>query len=334
MGTEHEGIYEFGGDVPRKRIGSENFYIKIEDVIKNPKDWYNKLIKGKIEEIKIKDNTVKILSENEIKIINEKTKLEKILKLENVELYFIDQGRSLGIKGDVEIEEAGSKVKIAIRTDGDGNIVMGASKKEDLREVKDIDFDENRIKFDTKEDKCILYFVNPLKLVEVIREGGKWLISRDAAEAWFDAGKNNVRKGAIGEKCGEKMSPYIEGCTPEGETAEGKPSDYSDVKIRLNGIPSPEEVKTCDLTDKSIEERNGEFNIELRGAIKQIKEDFEKERFKNSEAGIAIIIGFDENKLNPNAEYVEIEVLIAKYDRNTGKISEYIYVPKWFNPNQ
>jgi endonuclease YncB( thermonuclease family) len=95
-----------------------------------------------------------------------------------------------------------------------------------------------------------------------------------------------------------KMSKYIPGCTPEGETAEGKPSDYSDVKIRLNGIPSPEEVKTCDLTGKSIEERNDVFlNAFKRGkdsAIEQIKNDFEKERFKNSEAGIAIIIGFDE----------------------------------------
>jgi len=30
---------------------------------------------------------------------------------------------------------------------------------------------------------------------------------------------------------------------------------------------------------------------------------------------------------------VEIDVLIAKID-NTGKISEYIYAPEWFNTNQ
>jgi hypothetical protein len=201
VGNEYSGEYRFGGVGFRERIGSEEFYIKIEDVIKTKSDWYNKLIKGKTEEKGIGDyHTVKILSENEIKIINEKTNLEKILKLENLEFNFIDQGRSLGIKGDVEIEETGSKVKIAICTDGDGNVFIEASKGEGLTKVEDIDLNENRIKFDTKEGPCILYFVDPLKLVEVIQEGGKRLISIDAAEAWFHA-ENNVMKGAIGEKC-------------------------------------------------------------------------------------------------------------------------------------
>jgi hypothetical protein len=140
-------------------------------------------------------------------------------------------------------------------------------------------------------------------------------------------------KGAIGEKAGMKMSKYIPGCTPEGETAEGKPSGFSDVKIKLNGIPSPEEVKTCDLTGKSIKERNDVFlNAFKRGkdsATEQIKNDFEKEVFKNSEAGIAIIIGFDENKINPNAEYVEIEVLIAKVYRDGSY--DILYKPSWYS---
>jgi hypothetical protein len=332
IGEPKGKYYKLGGVGFYKRIGSENFYIKIEDVIKNPKDLYNKLIKGKIEEIKINDNTVKILSENEIKIINEKTKLEKILKLENVELYFVDQGRFLGIKGDVKIEETGSEVEIAIRTDGDGNIVIGASKGEDLREVKDIDLDENRIKFYMKGDKCTLYFVNPLKLVETIQENGEWLISMDAAEAWFNAGENDVMKGAIGEKAGEKMSPYIEGCTSEGETAEGRPSGFSDVKIKLDGIDSPEEVKTCDLTGKSIKECNEVFRRKLSEAIRQIENEFKKEVFKNSKAGIVIIIGFDKNKLlkNPYAKYVKIDVLIAKVPSEKPSDYKILSAPEWF----
>jgi len=335
MGREGAKQCQFGGASFRERIGSEEFYIKIEDVIKNPKDWYNKLIKGKIEEIKDyykKYHTIKILSENEIKIINEKTKLEKILKLENVKLYFVDQGRFLGIKGDVKIEETGSEVEIAIRTDGDGNIVIGASKGEDLREVKDIDLDENRIKFYMKGDKCTLYFVNPLKLVETIQENGEWLISMDAAEAWFNAGENDVMKGAIGEKAGEKMSPYIEGCTSEGETAEGRPSGFSDVKIKLDGIDSPEEVKTCDLTGKSIKECNEVFRRKLSEAIRQIENEFKKEVFKNSKAGIVIIIGFDKNKLlkNPYAKYVKIDVLIAKVPSEKPSDYKILSAPEWF----
>jgi hypothetical protein len=126
------------------------------------------------------------------------------------------------------------------------------------------------------------------------------------------------------------MSKYIPECETEDETAEGKPSDYSDVKIRLNGIPSPEEVKTCDLTGKSIEERNEIFGNRLREAIKQIEKNFEKERFKNSKAGIAIIIGFDKNKINPNAKYVEIEVLIVKVPSENPSDYEILSALEWF----
>jgi hypothetical protein len=54
---------------------------------------------------------------------------------------------------------------------------------------------------------------------------------------------------------------------------------------------------------------------------------FKKEVFKDSKAGIAIIIGFDKNKLNTNSEYVEIEVLIVKVYRD--EELEKIFVPNW-----
>jgi acylphosphatase len=343
VGNEYNGEYRFGGVGFRERIGSEGFYIKIEDVIKNPKDWYNKLIKGKTEEIKdyYKDyHSVKILSENKIKIINEKLNIEKTLNLENIDFRFIDKGRALGIKGEIKIEETGSKVKIAICTDGDGNIFMEVFEKKTRvsgNRIRSIDLNEERLKLkylEGEKDVCILYFVDPVTLVkEITKKLNKWFINIDAAEAWFHA-ENNVVKGSIGEKAGMKMSKYIPECEAEGEIARGRPSKYSDVRIRPNGIESPEEVKTCDLTGKSIEERNDIFEKRLEEARGQIVNDFEKEVFKNSEAGIAIIIGFDENKIDPNAEYVEIEVLIAKIDKNTGKIIEYIYAPEWYNSNQ
>jgi len=125
------------------------------------------------------------------------------------------------------------------------------------------------------------------------------------------------------------MSKYIPECETEDETAEGKPSDYSDVKIKLNGIESPEEIKTVDLTGRPIEECNKIFERRLKETIGQIVNDFKKERFKDSEAGIAIIIGFDKNKLNTNAKYTEIEVLIAKvYDEDHYDI---LYKPSWYS---
>ncbi|MEM2260751.1 MAG: hypothetical protein QXY65_06765 [Candidatus Methanomethylicaceae archaeon] len=47
-----------------------------------------------------------------------------------------------------------------------------------------------------------------------------------------------------------------------------------------------------------------------------------------------IVIGFDENRIDPNSKYVEIDVLIVKYDKATRKITEYISIPDWYNPNQ
>ncbi|MEM2178917.1 MAG: hypothetical protein QW272_08880 [Candidatus Methanomethylicaceae archaeon] len=66
-------------------------------------------------------------------------------------------------------------------------------------------------------------------------------------------------------------------------------------------------------------------------AIKQIIKDFDKDDFKDSKAGIAIIIGFDENRLNTNSKYVEIDVLIAKV-YSDGRKPEIIYKPSWWKP--
>ncbi|MEM1575028.1 MAG: hypothetical protein QW682_03780, partial [Nitrososphaerota archaeon] len=107
-------------------------------------------------------------------------------------------------------------------------------------------------------------------------------------------------------------------------------SGYSDVKIRLDGIPSPRVVKTLDLTGKSIEERNKIFKSALYGALKEIEQAFNRGVFKDSKAGIVIIIGFDENRLNTNSKYVEIDVLIAKVPSENPYDYVIISAPKWF----
>ncbi|MEM2178751.1 MAG: hypothetical protein QW272_08050 [Candidatus Methanomethylicaceae archaeon] len=142
-------------------------------------------------------------------------------------------------------------------------------------------------------------------------------------------GSNTIKKGAIGEICGFKISE-IKGYEPEGEIARGKRGAPSDVKIKLDGIISPEEVKSRDLTGKSIEERNAIFKSALDEALVQIGQRFNKEVFKDSKAGIVIIIGFDENRIDPNSKYVEIDVLIAKVPSENPKNYEITSAPKWF----
>ncbi|MEM3560530.1 MAG: hypothetical protein QW149_04050 [Nitrososphaerota archaeon] len=345
IGEEEAGVYRFGSVEFHKRIGTDKFYAKVESIIKNPRDWYNNLIKGKFDEININDDYIlKILSENEIKIINKKLNLEKAFKLKNVKLYFIDvvkwgeenRGRFLAIKGEVKTEF--NKIKIGMATDGDGNIILETytgTKEESGRRIEGIDLNEERLRIKHKYGTVTLYFVDPLIFVKEIigTENGKWLINIEGAEAWHALESNTVKKGAIGEMCGFKISE-IKGYEPEGETAKGGRWAPSDVKIKLNGIISPEEVKTCDLTGKSIEERNKIFKSALNGALKEIDQAFKKDDFKDSKAGIVIIIGFDENRIDPNSKYVEIDVLIAKYDKATRKITEYISIPDWYNPNQ
>ncbi|MEM2927741.1 MAG: hypothetical protein QXP60_02050, partial [Nitrososphaerota archaeon] len=343
IGEEYKGGYRFQGVGFRKRIGTDEFFIKVEGIIKNPRDWYNNLIKGKFDEINIKDiskdakndyHVIKILSENEIKIINKKLNLEKTLKLENVKMYFIDriddQARFLAIKGEVRIGEEENMIKIGIATDGDGNIFLEAYtgiEREQGRRITDIDLNENRLRIKHKDGVSILYFVDPLSLVKEIDEkNGKWLINIDAAEAWHDV-ENTVMQGAIGEICGLKISK-IKGYEPEGEIARGKRGPPSDLKIKLDGIISPEEIKSRDLTGKSREERNAIFDDALEEAIGQIDQYFKKDDFKDSKAGIIIIIGFDKNRIDPNSKYVEIDVLILKVPKK-GK-PEIICKPSWW----
>jgi len=152
------------------------------------------------------------------------------------------------------------------------------------------------------------------------------LINEKVNEGSFNVNSNNEVRKAMDEKIGDKISLYIPGCTLE-ET-----SGYSDVKIRLDGIPSPRAVKTLDVTGMSIEERKKAFLDALEhdkdAAIKQIMNDFNKEVFKDSKAGIVIIVGFDEKRLDIDSEYVEIDVLIAKVYKNGYK--EYLYKPSWW----
>jgi hypothetical protein len=152
-----------------------------------------------------------------------------------------------------------------------------------------------------------------------------FLTNEEKNEAYSNAYSNNNIREAINEKIGDKISLYIPGCT-----LEEAPSN-PDVKIRLDGIPSPRVVKAIDETGMSIEERKEAFLNALKydkdAAIKKIMDKFEKEVFKNSKAGIAIIIGFDKNKIDPNSEYVEIDVLIVKVYRN--EELETIFVPNW-----
>ncbi|GEM_PF-4014226 len=151
-----------------------------------------------------------------------------------------------------------------------------------------------------------------------------FLTNKKNGEAYSNTDSNNIRE-AINEKIGDKISLYIPGCTLE------EAPSHPDVKIRLNGIPSPRVVKALDETGMSIEERKEAFLNALKydkdAAIKKIMDKFKKEVFKDSKAGIAIIIGFDKNKMDPNSEYVEIDVLIVKVYRN--EELETIFVPNW-----
>ncbi|MEM2260621.1 MAG: hypothetical protein QXY65_06110, partial [Candidatus Methanomethylicaceae archaeon] len=55
----------------------------------------------------------------------------------------------------------------------------------------------------------------------ILMDHDKWLINIEGAEAWHALGSNTIKKGAIGEICGLKISE-IKGYEPEGETARGK----------------------------------------------------------------------------------------------------------------
>jgi hypothetical protein len=333
---ERRGRLNFGAETIYDKIKKNELFLRVKGVVTGLEDFYN-LYKEKIGEKDYGISIVEMLSYNKIRIIKGREKIE--FDLRETELHWVSNKEALGIRGKIKIEESGDEAKIAIYSNGEETFVeifVKDKEGEHGRRIKNIDFDENKLRIryilaEGEERTYALYFIDPLSLVkEINNENGKWLTNKETVEAWFDAGSNTARKGAIGEKAGMKMSKYIPECETEDETAEGKPSDYSDVKMRLNGIPSPEEVKTCDLTGKSIEERNEIFGNRLREAIKQIEKNFEKERFKNSKAGIAIIIGFDKNKINPNAKYVEIEVLIVKVPSENPSDYEILSAPEWF----
>ncbi len=349
IGEETKGEYRFGGEEFYKRLGTDKFYIKIEDVIKNLKenlkDWYNKLIKGKVEEKEIGDHIIKILSEDKIKIINQKLNIEKTLELKNTEWHFIDQGRFLGIKGDIEVEFDGIKVKgtkVAIVTNGDGEIKMEILfETHHGDEIIDIDLKEDRLKFrydhgGGQKSLHLVYYV--IKSQDVKIDSSGIYINRRIAKEFHEVAKN--ARGLIGEVLSAIMHKKTDGSIKSIEVVGGvaSPEGKADLHIeKINGKNYPDETKsTGDYTIEDIKtnlKRVKElFDKRRNEAIGQITWKFEKSFYIDSEYGTVTIIGIPKDILEAsNSEYVKIDVLRVKVDRY-GNIIEYIYIPEWYKP--
>jgi hypothetical protein len=350
-GSKEKGRVHFGGVGFRKRIGSDKFYIKLEDVIRNTQDWYNKLIKGKIEEIKINDNIIKILSENEIKIINEKTNLEETLKLENLEFNFITQGRFLGIEGDIVkelfdgIKLRGEGTRISILTDGDGNMrkeIMFESESHG-HEITDIKLDDNKLIFkyyDKGEQPHLVWYRYKINSQDIkIDFSGRYMncyISKRIVDDYHNAERN--MQGAITEIISAIIEKRRESCElieviGGVKSREGK----ADLHIK-RGKFYPGEVKsTGDYTIEEIKTNPGK--------VKKLFEDYRdrakdyqvlhklknKDFYKDSEYGIIYVIGIPKDAKATNDGYVKIDVLIAKVYKDNPNNPVSLYVPNWWS---
>jgi predicted PurR-regulated permease PerM len=348
-GSKEKGRVHFGGVGFRKRIGSDKFYIKLEDVIKNPKDWYNKLIKGKIEEIKINDNIIKILSENEIKIINEKTNLEETLKLENLEFNFITQGRFLGIEGDIVkelfdgIKLRGEGTRISILTDGDGNMrkeIMFESESHG-HEITDIKLDDNKLIFkyyDKGEQPHLVWYRFEINSQDVkIDFSGRYIncyVSKRIVDDYRNAERN--MQGAITEIISAIIEKKRESCESIEviggvKSREGK----ADLHIK-RGKFYPGEVKsTGDYTIEEIK-TNPERVKKLFEDYRDRAKDYQvlhklknKDFYKDSEYGIIYVIGIPKDAKVTNDGYVKIDVLIVKVYKDESY--DILYKPSWYS---
>ncbi|MEM2178915.1 MAG: hypothetical protein QW272_08870 [Candidatus Methanomethylicaceae archaeon] len=345
--NEEKEQYKFGAEGFQEKIGTNEFFIKVEGIIKNPKDWYNNLIKGKFDEIKINDDhIIKILSENEIKIINKKLNLERIIKLKDIDFLFIDQGRFLGIKGEIitefnEIKLRGTRM--AIVTDGDGNIFSEILFEGDHgRKITDIEFGDDVLRFRYKhgvgeEEKSWHLAYYKIKDQDIKIDSSEFYISKKVAERYHKEASQG--KGLIGELIAAIIEKIRSGTCKLIEVAGGvsSPEGKADLHIvKINEKIYPEEVKsTGDYTIEDIktnpEKVNALFNRRFKEAKGQIINDLKNRGFyKKSEYGIVAVIGIPKDAIVTNDGYVKIDVLIAKvYSDGTYDI---LYKPSWWKP--
>ncbi len=144
---------------------------------------------------------------------------------------------------------------------------------------------------------------------------------------------SEIRKGIAKKIAMVILSSYIEGCEVEKKKTEGEASDYTDFEIKLDGVLSPVEIEECTYENKEegIEIVERVFDKVKRKILKDFRK---KEKFKESKAGIIVIIGFCREKLlkaiEAGSENVEIDVLVAKAYNGKNVMLKTLFGPEWW----
>ncbi|MFH7860067.1 MAG: hypothetical protein QXR03_03630, partial [Candidatus Aenigmatarchaeota archaeon] len=325
------GRLQFGGKAIYEKVGTNELYVRVAKMIVEPEDFYE-IFKENVGKINIRDTIIELTSSNEINI-NAKGNI-KTINLEEIELHWNNAEGALGIRG--KIKSGYGETKIGIYYDGGLNeegtymeVVLDAGRK-----IHDVELDENDVLkllyVHGEKEEIHRIFIGEVPTVKLKVSSNKieyCLVNEKSWRDWFGAGEDNKAKGNIAELWAREILKILFGNKYEvretaGGTKNSRIADL-DILIRESGESIPGSVKSfkyrSGMSEWSIKKL---FNDKLNDIIETFCEsDFLKEKYKDSEYGIAIIIGLSEDEGC-------CDVLIAKvYSDGTHDI---LYKPSWW----